>query len=83
LVLGGGANVAVCGEAGKESGNVRLCHFGRVAFPMEEDEPFDPTDIGFLRLVAVLACTDVLAHPGASTKRGIKISQSRMVNSLP
>ena len=40
---------------------LRLSHFCRVPLVMKEDESLDPTDIGFLRHVAIMPGADRLA----------------------
>jgi len=38
--------------------NLFFSHLAWVSFVMKEDEPFDPVDVGFLGLVAVVTETE-------------------------
>ena len=63
LVLAGGAQVSVGGEAREELRDLLLTHFVRMAFAVKENEPPDPADIGPLGSMAVMPGPDGVADP--------------------
>ncbi len=54
--------MGVTGEAGKKVRDLYFAHLRWVPLIVEEDKPLDPTDICFLRHVAIVPRTDGLAH---------------------
>ena len=62
LVLSRSADMRFRRQTGQKHSNLRLAHLSRVTFVVEEDEAFDPVDIGFLSPWAVMPGADCLAH---------------------
>ena len=61
LVLSSRADVRISCQAGEKCRDISLAHLSRVAFVVEEDESFDPSDIGIFSFDAVVPCADRLA----------------------
>ena len=61
--LGRGSDLVLHGERGQESRDLGGPHLGGVPLALEEDEPPDPVDVGFLGPAAVVPGTDGLANP--------------------
>jgi hypothetical protein len=51
-ILGGGGDLLVEGEVGKKGTDLGGPHALGVAFRVQEDQPFDPTEIGDFRAIA-------------------------------
>ena len=58
LVLRGGADMLLHGQHGKKLTNFRFSHLCRMAFPMKENEAFDPVHVGVFRPETVVAYAD-------------------------
>lgn len=58
LVLGGGGDAPFDGEVGEEGFDLRRAHFAGVAFVVEEDEPFDPGDVGLFGADGIVFAAD-------------------------
>ena len=54
LILGGSGDVFLLGEVGEESLDFWSAHFEGVTFVMEEDEAFDPVDVGFFGAIGIM-----------------------------
>ncbi len=54
LILGGSGDASFLGEVGKESLDFWCAHFAGVTFVMEEDEAFDPVDVGFFGAIGIV-----------------------------
>ncbi len=61
LVLGGGGDLAFDGEMAEERFNLGIGHFPGVPLVVEEDEAFDPIDVGVFGADAVVEDPGVLA----------------------
>jgi len=62
LILGGGGNVPLSCEVGKEGSDFGGAHLCRVAFVMEEDVAFGPIQVGFFGAVGVMFEANDIAH---------------------
>ena len=54
--------MGVAGQTGQELADLGFAHFDWVPLPMEEDEAFDPADIGFPCFGAEMSSADSLVH---------------------
>lgn len=63
LVLGGGGDLVTHGQRGQECGDLGRAHVGGMPLVMEEDEPPDPVDVGFLGPPTVVPGADGLPDP--------------------
>ncbi len=61
LVLGGGRDIAVCGEVDDELLYFGDAHFAGVFFVVEEDVAANPVDIGFFGALGVVFSADGVA----------------------
>jgi len=62
LVLRGGSDVLFDGKVGKESFDLFLAHFARVAEPVESQITVDPVGIGFFGPTAVVSFSDLVTE---------------------
>src|SRR5437867_1183587 len=62
LVLRGSADVPACDKVIEEHLHLPCAHVERMALPVEDDVPLDPTHVGFLRSQAVAAYPDRVLH---------------------
>jgi hypothetical protein len=69
LVLCRGSDLVLHGERGQESRDLGGAHFRGVPLAMEEAEPPDPVDVGFLGPAAVVPGADGLANPIEESRR--------------
>ena len=58
MVLSRCADVSIYRQCGKKVLDFFFAHLARVSFVMKEDEAFDPVDVSFLGLVAVMPETE-------------------------
>ena len=63
LILGGGRDLVTHGQRGQECGDLGWAHVGGMPLVMEEDEPPDPVDVGFLGPPTVVPGADGLPDP--------------------
>lgn len=61
LILGGGGDASLDGEVGEEGLDFWGAHLAGVAFVVEEDEAFDPGDIGLLGTDGIVLTADRIA----------------------
>ena len=60
--MGGGSDVEVYGQVGEEGFDFRGSHIFGMSFVVEEDEAFDPVDVGFLGADGVVFEADGLTN---------------------
>jgi len=63
LILGGGRDLVLHGQRHQEARNLAGAHLGGVPLAVEEDEPPDPVDVGFLGPPTVVPGADGLPDP--------------------
>ena len=62
LILGGGGDVPLDGQVGQEGLDLRGAHLLGVALVVEEDEAFDPVDVGLFGADGVVLEADGLTN---------------------
>jgi len=63
LILGRGGDLLMDGQVGEERFDFGDTHLLGMAFVVEEDEAFDPANVGLLGAVGIVFATQRISHP--------------------
>jgi hypothetical protein len=62
VVVGGGRDLLLHREVRQKGLDVRGCHVLGMALVVEDNRPFDPGDVGLLRMPRIMLEADGIAH---------------------